>query len=122
MNERIARLSGYSDGSNVWIKKASYQVKGVKGTLRISFHLRSTLGTATASTQIGRNGVQSIGTIRSVTEVAGQTTGLTFTEDISGWNDGDTLEIYLRISTNQSYHAELGKLVISRDDRVKKLS
>jgi hypothetical protein len=68
------------------------------GGYRISFNLY-TSGPATATAQLYRNGV-AIGTLRSTTSQ----TAVAYTEDISGWNTNDLLQLYCSIS-NVSYGA-----------------
>ena len=81
-------LSAYntSDSDTLTLKLA-YTI-GVQGTLRISFQGRG-LNTTLAQQAIYRNGVR-VGTIRSLAN----NVYTTYTEDISGWNVGDTLEFY----------------------------
>jgi hypothetical protein len=62
---------------------------GKPGTLRISFTLYSAYTGSYVYGQIYRNGT-AVGTLRSVVGVDEKT----FTEDISGWNIGDRVQLY----------------------------
>jgi hypothetical protein len=59
------------------------------GTLRISFTMNASSTVQTAYGRVYRNGVP-VGTERSVYG----NTPVTFTEDISGWSPGDTVEVW----------------------------
>lgn len=75
-------------GDTSYTKRKSFKVPRA-GTLRIKFNLESTLGTARA--RIYRNG-SAVGTER--TEAAGPGGGTEYSEDISGWNAQDEVQLY----------------------------
>ncbi|RLI83826.1 MAG: hypothetical protein DRP01_08800 [Archaeoglobales archaeon] len=58
-------------------------------TLRIHFEIRSGSGSDTVYSKVYRNGTP-VGTEQSTTS----DTYVAFTENISGWNEGDTLELW----------------------------
>jgi len=62
---------------------------GVPDTLRIYYDMKSGTGGTLGSSNIYRNGV-AVGTQRDTTTA----TYASYTEDISGWSDGDLLQIY----------------------------
>jgi hypothetical protein len=72
------------------------------GTIRIKFHLDGSA--ATCNGQIYRNG-SAVGTLRST--AAG--TGVTYSEDISGWSVGDLCQLYVYNSSgaNDTFGATL---------------
>ncbi|TZE82010.1 hypothetical protein FWJ32_07195 [Calorimonas adulescens] len=65
------------------------------GSLRIKFGAKVGATSITGYAQIYRNG-SPVGTLRSTTS----TTYVTFTEDISGWNPGDLVQLYCYVSNN----------------------
>ncbi len=69
------------------------------GTLRLYFEIKNEALAETTYGRIYRNGV-AVGTEQSVTG----TTYTGFTENISGWSENDTLELYIYTS-NGSYRA-----------------
>lgn len=75
---------------------------GGQGTLRIKFDIKETSGSQTYFAKIYRNG-SPVGTERSTTS----STYATFSEDLAGWSDGDTCEVYVKSSvagpTNTGY-------------------
>lgn len=97
----LTPIHPFSPGSNIicsydtltqanqlsWTKQYELKVSRT-GTLTISFDLASTAG-HTVHAKIYRNG-SAIGTERTTTSA----TPTTFTEDLSGWSTGDTVEIW----------------------------
>jgi len=61
---------------------------GMAGSVRVSFTLKSSSASYTASARITKNGV-AVGTLRSTVS----TTGVVFTEDITGLSVGDVLSL-----------------------------
>lgn len=79
-------------GQPGWVLIKS-SVLGFGGILKISFQLHDyshSGATATAQGQIYRNG-EPVGTLRTTTS----TTAVTFTEEIAGWEPGDSLELWI---------------------------
>lgn len=105
-NVRVLRASPdtliYSDDEIVYSGSLTYvQLKSwatnTAGTLRIDFDLMSSDG-QTVYGRVYKNGV-AVGTERSTTS----TEYVTFTESISGWSVGNTIEIWAR-TTNEEYY------------------
>lgn len=76
--------------SGVYVKKKEIKIaRG--GTLRISFYIQGQAGTSYKYGRVYRNGV-AVGTEQSVYELGGDT----FSEDISGWEAGDLVQLYCK--------------------------
>lgn len=75
------------------------------GTIRIKFDLYTDDAGVTAYGRIYRNGV-AVGTERSTTS----TSAVTFSEDLSGWSRGDTLELWIKQGTNNSEYIRGGNV------------
>ncbi len=96
LTQNPTKIYGGGDTSYV-LKSEIYIVRS--GTLRIKFWLAAS-GGATASGRIYRNGA-AVGTERTTTAA----TGTQYSEDISGWAQGDLVQLYLKISTGAQEYA-----------------
>lgn len=95
-NELISSTYLNVSTDNTWRRRGSFRLdRG--GSLRISFDLRVNNTSYTAYGIIYRNGAP-IGTQRSTTS----TELVTFTEDIGGWEAGDTVDFYYRGSASST--------------------
>lgn len=86
-------LIGSSDAeitevSAVLVKKKELTLTGY-GDLRIKFDIKETIAHRNVQARIYKNGV-AVGTLR----VTGSDTYVTFSEDIAGFNSGDTIELW----------------------------
>jgi hypothetical protein len=77
------------------------------GTFRIIFKLKTANAATTAYGIIYRNGV-AVGTERSTTS----TSYVTYSEDISGWSDGDEIQIYMK-GSNTTYNVYVAELDVT---------
>jgi len=93
--------------STTWrlANKASLKI-GKGGTLRIKFWLACSSENETIYGRIYRNG-SPVGTIRS-TESEEM---VVFTEDIGGWSPGDTVELWIKISTGRFIPSSSGSRI-----------
>ena len=87
----------------------------VSGTLRITFGFRLSAGVGTGYAKIYRNG-SPVGTERT----SGSQNWTTFSEDISGWSEGDLLQVYCYHSTG-AYSAILAAIQIKQADAVESI-
>ncbi|MBA7635867.1 hypothetical protein ES703_43471 [subsurface metagenome] len=95
--------------STEYEKVRDMTLDGVGGTLKIYFRMKTENAGATAYGRIYRNGTP-VGTERSTSETEWQE----YTEDISGWSDGDKIGFYVKTS-NATYHVATSDRRVSGD-------
>jgi len=108
-----AKLAGYTAGNILLIgidteetslSLSPYKVREIQldkgGTLRIKFEIKNPPDGGTSYGRIYRNGT-AVGTLRTVSSY----TWNTFTQDISGWSPGDTVQLYVYGSKVSDYYS-----------------
>lgn len=92
-----------STASTTYTKAKESLLRG-KGTLRITFELKRT-GLGAAYGRVYRNGA-AVGTERSNTSG----TYVEYSEDISGWSDGDLVQVYFKAQSGSNTEVQNLKL------------
>lgn len=106
---------GATTSTTDYTKNSAYLLKGISGQLRVSYKLTSMTSSYAVYANIYRNGV-AVGTETTASTLD----GVVKTEDIGGWNDGDTLEIWFK-SSNINGRAAVLDLTIKVDTMTKKV-
>jgi len=95
-----------------WVKvKETTLGDSAKGILRIAFTMENNFSGQTAYGRIYRNGVP-IGTTRSLKPGFGDDNTVTYTEDISGWIGGDTLQVFAYKSITSVFAVTISELKV----------